>query len=141
MNRFLMIAVLLTAGCAQLPPPPEDATAKRFDALPGKAVIYLARPALDPAFVAPVVLNDQPIGSTYHGTFMRIEVPAGKHVLRGMAGDTASIKLDTQPGQLYFVQHTTYGYRSFVSSGFSQVDARYGRALVMNGQITALISQ
>ncbi len=141
MTRFLMIALFLLAGCAQLPPPPEDATAKRFEPVPGKAVIYLARPALDPSFIAPVVLDEQPIGSTYRGTYIRIEVPAGNHVLRGMGGDSGSIKLDTQAGQIYFVLHNAYGHRSFNSSAFSQVGAGYGRSLVLNGQITAVITQ
>jgi hypothetical protein len=44
MTRFLLIALLLLAGCvAPLPPMPEDAVAKRFEPLPDKAVIYLAR--------------------------------------------------------------------------------------------------
>jgi hypothetical protein len=141
MNRFLLIAMLLvlSTGCAQLPPPPEDASAKRFESLPGKAVIYLARHALEPGFVAPVAIDDTMIGSTYRGTFMRIEVPAGNHILRGMAGDNGSINLATEAGQLYFVQHRAHGYRGFVSSSFDLVDAAYGRELVMGGQITALV--
>jgi hypothetical protein len=132
---------LIFSGCAQLPPPPEDAAAKRFEAIPGKSVIYLARHALEPSFVAPVALEDNMIGSTYRGTYMRIEVPAGKHRLRGMAGDSGSINLVTEPGKVYFVQHSAHGYRSFVSSSFDQVDANYGKSLVLGGQITALITQ
>ncbi len=140
MTRLLFIAMLLIAGCAQLPPPPEDAAAKRFDSVPGKAVIYLARHSLDRSFIAPIVIDDQHIGSTYHGTYMRIELPPGRHLLRGMAGDTASIRLDTEAGKIYFVQQTTYGYRTFVSSNFSLVDAAHGRSLVLDGQISALIT-
>jgi hypothetical protein len=132
---------LIFSGCAQLPPPPEDAAAKRFEAIPGKSVIYLARHALEPSFVAPVALEDNMIGSTYRGTYMRIEVPAGKHRLRGIAGDSGAINLVTEPGKVYFVQHSAHGYRSFVSSSFDQVDANYGKSLVLGGQITALITQ
>lgn len=141
MTRSLLIAMfwVLFAGCAQLPPPPEDASAKRFESVPGKAVIYLARHALEPGYVAPVVIDDAMIGSTYRGTFIRIEVPAGKHLLRGMAGDSGSINLVTEAGKLYFVQHRAHGYRSFVSSSFDLVDADYGRKLVLGGQITALV--
>lgn len=143
MTRLLLITflTLLSAACAQLPPPPEDAAAKRFEAIPGKAVIYLARHALEPGYVAPVALDDSMIGSTYRGTYMRIELPAGKHRLRGMAGDSGSIDLVTEPGKVYFIQHSAHGYRSFVSSTFHQVDATYGKSLVLGGEITALISQ
>lgn len=142
MTRFLPIALLLLAGCAaQLPPLPEDAVAKRFELLPDKAVIYLARPVVDQRWTAPVALDDQMIGSTYQGTYMRIEVPAGTHQLRGIAGDNGSIKFTTKPGALYFVQHTAYGTLSFVSSNFQLVDSSSGRSLVMGGQLTALITQ
>jgi hypothetical protein len=130
----------LITGCAQLPPMPEDAIAKRFEPLPDRAVIYLARDALEPSFVAPVMLDDQMIGSTYRGTYMRIEVPAGTHVIRGMAGDSGSIKITVAAGQIYYLQHRAYGYRSFVSSSFSPVNPDQGRSLVMGGQLTALIN-
>ncbi|MDP2398544.1 MAG: hypothetical protein Q8M53_09340 [Burkholderiales bacterium] len=141
MIRYLLLTVLLLiAGCAQLPPLPEDAAAKRFEALPDRAVIYLVRPALDPRFTVPVILNDRMIGSTYHGTFLRIEVPAGRYVLRGMAGDSGAIVVDAAVGRIYYVEHRAYGYRTFTDSSFSAVDPRRGQALVRDGQITALIS-
>ncbi len=142
MTKVLLTAILLLAGCAvQLPPMPEDAVAKRFEPIPDKAVIYLARNAVEPTFVAAVALDDQMIGSTYRGTYIRIEIPAGRHQLRGIAGDSGAIRLDTEPGKIYFVQHTAHGYRSFVSSTFDLVDTAYGRSLVMGGQITALITR
>ncbi|MCW5574830.1 MAG: hypothetical protein KIT13_01930 [Burkholderiales bacterium] len=140
MTRYLLLALLaLVTGCAQLPPPPEDSIAKRFEPKPGRAVIYLARHALEPTFVAPVVINGQMIGSTYRGTYMRIEVPAGRHVLRGMAGDSGGISIETAPDRIYYLEHRTYGYRTFVSSSFSLVDQERGQALVRSGQITALV--
>ena len=140
MTRFLLtMAILLISGCAQLPPMAEDAVAKRFEPLPDRAVIYLARHRLDHDFIAPVSLDDQMIGSTYRGTYMRIEVPAGTHRIEGFAADSGRIKFDTKAGQIYFVQHTAFGFRSFDSSRFELVDAAYGRSLVLNGQMTALI--
>lgn len=144
MNKMLIraacVAVLLS-GCAQLPPPPEDAAAKRFEPVPGKAVIYLARTGFEPSWIAPVAMNDQMIGSTYKATYMRIETPAGPVRLRGMAGDSGSISLTTEAGKVYYVQHTAYGSRSFERSAFDAVNADHGQALVRSGQITALIQQ
>lgn len=145
MTRNLLIAflVVLFAGCAQyqLPPPPEDAAAKRFEAVSDKSVIYLVRHPMEPNYVASVVLDDHAIGSTYRATYMRIELPAGTHILRGMAGDSGSITLKTEPGKLYFVEHRAYGYRDFTHSSYVQVTPDRGRSMVLGGQITALISQ
>ena len=143
MTRFLLIPLLLLAGCAaQLPPLPEDATAKRFEPLPDKGVIYLVRPNTDRRYVAPVMLNDQIIGSTHRGTYLRIEVPPGSHRLRGMASDNGSITLDIKQGEILFVQHNAFGHRnSFINSSYQLVDASRGRSLVMGGQISGLITR
>ena len=139
--RVLPAAVLLLAGCVQLPPLPEDAIAKRFEPVPDRAVIYLIRPALDRHFAAPVTLNDQFIGSTYKDTYVRLEAPAGLQRLRGYAGDSAAIDLPTLPGHIYFVQQTTRGFRSFTGSSFQWVDERYGRAMVEAGQLNLWFRQ
>lgn len=138
---YLFSALVLLAGCAQLPPPPEDSAAKRFEVIPGKAVIYLARPGVGASFTAPVMLNDQMVGSTYPGTFIRMEIPAGTHLLQGAGGDSGQLKLTIAAGQLYFVEHNAYGYRSFNRSSFQLVDANRGRTMVQGGQIASLLVQ
>jgi hypothetical protein len=143
MTRFLLIPLLLLAGCAaQLPPMPEDAAAKRFETLPDKGVIYLVRPRTDRDYIAPVLLNDQMVGSTFRGTFLRFEVPPGLHRLRGMASDNGSVTLDIKQGEIYFIQHNAFGHRgSFINSTYQVVDASRGRSLVMDGQISGLITR
>lgn len=42
MWRALPVAILI-AGCAQLPPTPQDIQAKKFEGVPDKAVIYRVR--------------------------------------------------------------------------------------------------
>ncbi len=143
MQRILVTLLVLLAGCAPpLPPLPEDAIAKRFEPVAGKSVIYLVRHSMDPSYIAPVTLDDRMIGSTYKGTYIRIETASGKHRLGGFAGDSGSISLSTDPGRLYFVEHKAFGFRgSFSRSSFQLVDAAYGRELVLGGQISALVSQ
>lgn len=143
MNRPLLIAIfaLAVTGCAQLPPPAEDASAKRFEPVSGKAVVYLARPPFDHSYIAPVVLGDEPIGATYNRTYLRLELPPGRHELRGMAGDSGSIRLDVRAGEIYYVQHNTYGYRSFVGSTYSLVEPAWGQSIVRSGQIAGLVSR
>ena len=136
MNRFLLIAILMLASCAQLPPLPGDAAAKRFEAVPDRAVIYVARHALERNFVAPIKLNDEMMGSTYRGTYMRLVVPAGSHRITGLAGDNGLIDIQARPGQIYFINQTTWGYDALSNSKFELVDAQYGRSVVLGGTMT-----
>lgn len=137
MNRFLLIATLLLAGCVQLPPLPGDAAAKRFEAVPDRAVIYVARHAFERNFVAPIMLNDEMMGSTYRGTYMRLVVPGGTHRIAGFSGDSGLIQIQATPGQIYFINQTTWGYDALSSSQFQLVDAQFGRSVVLSGTMTA----
>jgi hypothetical protein len=136
MYRYLLIALLLLTGCAQLPPPPGDAAAKRFEAVPDRAVIYVLRSPTERDFVAPIMLDDEMIGSTYRGTFMRLVVPSGQHKIAGFAGDSGQISLQAGVGKLYFINQTTFGYSSLTGSNFQLVDEKFGRSLALNGTLT-----
>lgn len=141
MKRHLLIVLILLAGCAQLPPPPGDAAAKRFETVPDRAVIYVVRHPQERHFVAPIMLDDEMMGSTYRGTFMRLVVPAGKHQIAGFAGDNGRISLQAEAGKLYFINQTTWGYSSLAGSTFQLVDAGYGRAMVLGGTLTNEVIQ
>jgi hypothetical protein len=133
MNRILPIVLMLLAGCVQLPPLPGDAQAKRFESIPDRAVIYVARHVHDKDFVAPLLLDDEWLGPTYRGTYLRIVVPAGEHRLARYAGDHGVIRFVTESGKLYFIDQTTWGFRSLDRSTFELADPQYGRTLVLNG--------
>ncbi len=140
MRHTLSIAGLLLAlsACAPLPPPPGDAAAKRFEAVPDRAVIYIVRHPLEPEFVAPVMFDDNPIGSTYRGTYIRVVVPGGMHRIAGVGIDSGSINLQVQPGQIYFISQRTFGRdRSLTGSMFQPVDAESGRSMVLGGTLTS----
>jgi hypothetical protein len=137
MFRLLLAAALALAGCAPLPPSPEDLKAKRFEPAPGKAVIYLVRVLPDISReVASVMLDDNLMGSTYPGTYFRWVVEPGRHQIRGFAGDAGAMTLDVAPGGVYFVQQTfTPGFTGFGQSFFRPIPESYGRSAVLRSEL------
>jgi hypothetical protein len=136
MLRILMLVVVL-AGCAPLPPSPQDLEAKRFELVPGKAVIYVVRDYPDVSReAATLMLDDNMMGSTYPGTYFRWVVEPGRHRIRGFAGDAGSITIDVAPDRMYFIQQTyTRGFTGFGQSFFRPVPEPYGRGAVMRGEL------
>src|SRR5690349_6639231 len=86
MFRFISMLIVALAGCAPLPPSPQDIEAKRFEAVAGKAVVYVVRQYPDISRdVATLMLDDRMMGSTYPGTYFRWVLDPGRHVIRGYA--------------------------------------------------------
>ena len=137
MFRLLLVAFLL-AGCAPLPPSPADLEAKRFEQVPGKAVIYVVRSDPDISReVSTLMLDDNMMGSTYPGTYFRWVVEPGRHQIRGYAGDAGSFTLDAAPDRMYFVQQTVSRmFHGFAQSFFRPIPEPHGRGLVLRGEIT-----
>jgi hypothetical protein len=100
--------LLALGGCASTPQatPARDAEAKRFLSHPGFATIYVYRPDILTAEMDDSVLyvDDRLIGATLPGTFFRVDVQPGAHVVSSSAAGSANLKLDTRPDELYFVQ-------------------------------------
>ena len=136
MFRLLLLVAML-AGCAPLPPSPQDIEAKRFEQVPGKAVIYVVRQYPDISReVATVMLNDQMMGSTYPGTYFRWVVDPGRHQIRGYAGDNGSITLDVEANRMYFIrQSVSRFFHGFAQSFFQPVPEPYGREIVLRGEL------
>ena len=136
MFRLMLVAFVL-AGCAPLPPTPQDIEAKRFDPVPGKAVIYLVREYPDISReAATVMLDDNVMGSTYPGTYFRWVVEPGRHQIRGFAGDAGAMTLDVAPDRMYFVQQSHSRVLSgFGHSFFRPVPEPYGRGAVLRGEL------
>jgi len=119
---LLSVAMLLALGCVVSPtipplgvwhldPPPlnstqvDEATAKLFSPVEGKAVVYIYRPR---KFVGwgmnrPIVFNDKYIASMGNGSFLRIVIPSGKYAIRSGTHHTFSDReIDVELGQVYF---------------------------------------
>ncbi|MGZ8202245.1 MAG: hypothetical protein ACXWUH_09760 [Burkholderiales bacterium] len=129
---WMLILGLALAACAQLPPSPQEIEAKRFESVPGKAVIYVVRD--EPDFTddgATLMLDDQMMGTTYPGTFFRWVVAPGRHQIRGFAGDAGSYSLDVGPDRVYFIQQWVTRFFPFSQSHFQLVPEPHGRAAVL----------
>lgn len=137
-----LIAAILLAGCAQLPPTPQDMQAKKFEQpLAGTSVIYLVRDNPDFNDAATTLwLGDKNMITTYPGMYYRWEVAPGTHRIAGFAGDSGSITVRVEPDRIYYVQQRvtpfTLGYSTVaLTSNFQVVPEANGRAVVMRSQL------
>jgi hypothetical protein len=79
--------------------------AKRFEAEPGMAVIYVFRSQYNAALIGlDVVLDDKPRGQVRGYGFYRFVVPAGQHMLSGDKRCPQGLSLTVGPGQMAFVE-------------------------------------
>jgi len=137
MRKYLWgtaLIALLLAGCTPLPLTPEDIQARKFESVPDKAAIYIVRATKDSKQVGSLLLDDTGPISTYRNAYYRWEVAPGKHRIAGFAGENAVITLDTEPGKLYFVEHTVMGgWKTGVTFTFlNRIDEQRGRSMVLN---------
>jgi hypothetical protein len=130
---FALIAAL--AACAPMQPAGNPQNV-RIESTPGMAVIYLMRGNPDWSYVpSQVYVGDRLIGTTHAGTYYRIELPPGRHTIRGFGVDGGTITLDTQAGGVYFVQQRVAGtWRSptSYSSAYTIIDEARARAVMAN---------
>jgi len=112
----LAAATLALAACVATPEatPERDAEAKRFIPRPDAATIYVYRPGFQPADRNDPALHvdDRLIGETLPGTFFRVEVPPGRHVLHAFGAGGSQVEIDTQAGELHFVALEVSGSQS-----------------------------
>lgn len=136
MWRSLAIAVstLAIAACVQIPPSPQEIADKKIEPVPGKAVVYIVQPPFG-VYTAGLFLDDVQI-QTWPGTFYRWETTPGAHAIRSsQANLNARIKLQTEAGKVYFVQHTVIGsWGATTDASLSNISEKLGRELVTNGR-------
>lgn len=110
--RLLCAALAAAAlgACVSVPQasPARDAEAKQFGTHPGAATVYVYRNDLT-SFLAEdstLFIDGRLIGGTLPGTFFRVDLRAGEHVLHGHGYDQGSLRLKTLSGEAYFVALT-----------------------------------
>ncbi len=131
MWRTLIVAALL-AGCAQLPPSPQDIEAKKFESIPGKAALYVVRDPMSVGVGAPLSLGQGAQVTLWQGNYHRWVVEPGSHTIASIGVSTASITIQAQAGKIYFVHYRVDGNMRIgvVSSALGLMDDPAGRALV-----------
>ena len=136
MWRILLTALLL-AGCAQLPPSPQDLQAQKFEPAPGMAAIYIVRTPMDSQEMSGLSLDDRAQITTFYGTYYRWEVAPGTHRVAGIGRAGESVTLTAAAGRVYFLEHTVIGNRRSGVSNTSlrQIDEQHGRRLVQQSQL------
>jgi len=126
----ILISVL--AGCATREPSPQEIQSKRFEIRPDMAVVYLYRDRLDFSRApASLMLDRQGLGSTYEGTYYRLELAPGRHRIAGFAGDAGAFEFTAEPGRLYFLKHAVSRFMGFDQSYFFPVSEAQGRNAVL----------
>jgi len=133
----VFIVVIFVAGCVQLPPSAQDIQAKRFEPIPGKAVVYIVRDSTGTLLDNTLWLGDSEMITTHTGTYYRWEVAPGAHRIAGFGESTASLTLNVQAGKIYFVHHGVRGTnRSGVHSTYlERLDEPSGRALIARASL------
>lgn len=136
----LLAALALFAGCASVSTAPQAGGATpAIVGAQGKAVVYIVRTRPDTSYLTgTLVVDDQVVGSTHAGTYMRLELSPGRHRISGYGQDNGAITLDVQADRIYFVQHSVSGSWRAQSphSFFTVLTEQRGRA-AMAGTVNA----
>jgi len=137
MRKVLIAGIaLIVAGCAQIPPSPQEVEAKKFEAIPGKAVVYIVQGAVGPTLAAGLALDDGTQITTWTGTFYRWVTTPGSHSIVNTAPLNASLKLQLEAGKIYFVEQWVTGWRgSVTNSRLHTLDDSTGRQMVSTSTI------
>lgn len=112
-RAFLIFAALLIAGCAryQIPPSPQEIADKKFEPVPGKAVVYVVQNPLG-NYGAGLRFDDGTEITTWPATFYRWVTTPGTHKIVSAGGNlSARITLTVEAGKIYYVQHIVQGIR------------------------------
>lgn len=127
--QVLLALVAGLAGCASTPQASaeRDAEAKRFGSPPATAAVYIYR--TDTADEDSVLwIDGRLVGATLRGTYFRVHLEPGRHILTGMAADSGRMELETRPGLVYFVSLKVLGGRSH----FQRMPSETGKKVVAN---------
>jgi hypothetical protein len=145
LSRFAIVAALAGlllsfAGCASVPmsTPDQDAKAKGFSPLPGRASLYIYRNEnFGAAIPMTVSVNKRMLGQTAAKTYFQLNVAPGRYTIESNSENVSTLNLWVDAGKNYFVwQEVKMGMWS-ARSALQQVDETKGRAGVLESKLIA----
>lgn len=117
-------------------PAEKDRARKQFVPPAGAAGLYVFRHEhMGNTYRMTVSVNGQPIGQTMQKIYLYKELPPGRHHIESLAEDTASIEVDVQAGQVYYVWQEVKMGASAPRSKLHLVDASKGQKGVMESRL------
>jgi hypothetical protein len=138
--KFAVLCLLAgaLAGCVTREPTPQEIRSKNFEAVAGRAVVYLYRDRPDFVDAAVgIMLDDEYRGTSYRGTFHRFELAPGRHRLSGYAGDIGTLEFAAEAGRIYFIRHAVTRLRGIERSVFQPVSTETGRPAVLQYELNS----
>ncbi len=84
---------------------------------------------------ASIWLGDTMTITTYAGTHARWETTPGRKQIAGFAADNGVINIDTEAGQIYFVQQLTHPGRTQAYSVFRLIDRKSAEAIIAHTEL------
>ncbi|MDH3286764.1 MAG: DUF2846 domain-containing protein [Betaproteobacteria bacterium] len=132
---------LMIAGCAQIPPSPQQIEDQKMEPVAGKAVVYIVQNPFGD-YDAGLTFDDGTQITTWPGTFYRWVTIPGTHTIKSSEGNlSAFISLQVEAGKIYYVQHYVTGIRgSTTDASLREISARDGRELVTSGTLCCNVS-
>ncbi|HET8880698.1 MAG TPA: DUF2846 domain-containing protein [Solimonas sp.] len=139
-HALFCVFALTLAGCASAPigGGSQDADAKRFVARPDVAGLYIYRTeTIDAALKIDLALDGKPIGPSAAHTYYFLDVEPGRHTVTSTSGNSDSLDIDMEAGQLYYVwQEVKMGFLA-ARTELHRVDADEGRKGVLESSLAA----
>lgn len=145
LTRFAIVAALAGlllsfSGCASVPmsTPDQDAKAKGFSPLPGRASLYIYRNEnFGAAIPMTVSVNKRTLGQTAAKTYFQLNVVPGRYTIESNAENVSTLNLWADAGKNYYVwQEVKMGMWS-ARSALQQVDEAKGKAGVLESKLIA----
>jgi hypothetical protein len=124
-----IVFAFVQLACASVPMASDasDLRAKKFQPVPGAALLYVYRnETFGYSVKMDVVLNDRLAGQTAAKTYLLVTLPPGLYRVESVAEATSTLEVAVEPGRIYFVWQEVKMGALYARSELHLVDDRTG---------------